>query len=100
VFTNGVTNLQALREIFLINERAQFEWIVSQGSLVEARDKGDPGHMQWLWDIVDHAKVCLEGDISTAQSSPPVWPSPSLAISARRISGCCGTPSSSAVKPS
>jgi hypothetical protein len=46
-----IANVEALRAIFRINERAQFEWIVSHGSLREAYDKGDPGHMQWLWDI-------------------------------------------------
>ena len=34
----------------------------------EAHDKGDSGHMQWLWDIADHSEVCLEGDGPTAES--------------------------------
>lgn len=66
--TGGIANLQALRAIFLVNERAQFEWIVSRGSMQEAHDKGDPGHMQWLWDIADHSEVCLKGDRPTAES--------------------------------
>jgi len=66
--TDGIANIEALREIFLINERALFEWIVSAGSLQEAHQKGDPGHMQWLWDIADHSEVCLEGDGPTAES--------------------------------
>jgi hypothetical protein len=66
--TDGIANLEALRAIFLINERAQFEWIVSRGSLHEARDKDDPGHMRWLWDIADHSDVCLEDDCPTAES--------------------------------
>jgi hypothetical protein len=41
--TNGLANLDALRLIFLVNERSSFEWIVSQGSLEEARMKRDPG---------------------------------------------------------
>jgi hypothetical protein len=65
---DGIANIEALRNIFLVNERAQFEWIVSSGSLQEAHDKGDPGHMQWLWDIADHSEVCLEGDGPTADS--------------------------------
>jgi hypothetical protein len=36
---DGVENLTALRNIFLVNERALFEWIVSAGSLDEAREK-------------------------------------------------------------
>ena len=57
---DGIANIEALRDIFLINERAQFEWIVSRGSMEEAHDKRDAGHMQWLWDIADHSTVCLE----------------------------------------
>ena len=66
--TDGIANIDALRNIFLVNERALFEWIVSRGSMQEAHEKGDPGHMQWLWDIVDHSEVCLEGDGPTAES--------------------------------
>lgn len=66
--TDGIANIEALRNIFLVNQRAQFEWIVSRGSMQEAHDKGDPGHMRWLWDIADHSAVCLEGDGSTAES--------------------------------
>jgi hypothetical protein len=42
--------------------------IVSSGSLDEAREKNDPGHMQWLWDIADHSEVGLEGSGPTAES--------------------------------
>jgi hypothetical protein len=66
--TDGLANIEALRHIFLINERAMFEWIVSHGSLQEAHDKGDPGHMKWLWDIADHSEACLEDDGPTAGS--------------------------------
>lgn len=65
---HGIANVEALRNIFLVNERAHFEWIVSGGSLQEAHDKNDPGHMQWLWDIADHSGVCLQGDGPTAES--------------------------------
>jgi hypothetical protein len=65
---NGLANLDALRNIFLISERALFEWIVSHNSLREAYDKGDAGHMQWLWDIADHSEVCLEDDVPTTES--------------------------------
>jgi hypothetical protein len=65
---DGIANLEALRDIFLVNERALFEWIVSRGSIQEAHDKGDPGHMQWLWDIADHSEICLEDDGPTPES--------------------------------
>ncbi len=66
--TDGIANIEALRNIFLVNERAQFEWIVSSGSLREAGEKNDPGHLQWLWDIADHSDVCLEGSGPTSES--------------------------------
>jgi hypothetical protein len=66
--TDGLANLEALRAIFLLTERAQFEWIVSTGSLDEAADKRDPGHLQWLWDIADHSRVCLEAAGPSAES--------------------------------
>lgn len=66
--TDGLANLDALRTIFLVGERALFEWIVSDGSLREAHDKRDPGHMQWLWDIADHSEVCLNDDGPTEES--------------------------------
>lgn len=64
----GIAKIEALRNIFLLNERALFEWIVSPGSMKEAHDKGDSGHMQWLWDIAHHSEACLEGDGQTEES--------------------------------
>ena len=66
--TDGVANIVALRDIFLVNERAMFEWIVSSRSMQEAHDKGDPGHMQWLWDIADYSGACLEDGGPTVES--------------------------------
>jgi hypothetical protein len=66
--TDGIANVEALRKIFLVRERALFEWIVSAGSLQEVHQKGDPGHMQWLWDIADHSEICLQGVGPTTES--------------------------------
>lgn len=64
---DGIANVEALRDIFLINERAQFEWIVSSASMREAHDKRDLAHMRWLWDIADHSEICLDGDGPTEE---------------------------------
>jgi hypothetical protein len=66
--TDGLANLDALRNIFLLNQRALFEWIVSRGSIEEAAAKGDRRHLQWLWDIADHSMICLKGAGPTAES--------------------------------
>jgi hypothetical protein len=65
----GIEKVDALRDIFLINERAQFEWIVSHASMVEANDKGDPGHLTWVWDIAHHSAVCLALEGATKEST-------------------------------
>jgi hypothetical protein len=40
---DGVANLDALGNVFLVSEGAMFEWIVSERSLHEARDKAIQG---------------------------------------------------------
>jgi len=65
---DGIEKVEALRIIFYVSERAMFEWIVSSGSMAEAEDKGDSGHMQWLWDVAHHSEVCLEGEGATAEN--------------------------------
>lgn len=64
----GIEKVEALRDIFLVNERAQFEWIVSHASMVEADDKGDPSHLRWVWDIAHHSAVCLALEGATKES--------------------------------
>lgn len=64
----GIQKVEALRDIFLVNERAQFEWIVSYASMVEAEDKGDLGHLRWVWDIAHHSAVCLALEGATKES--------------------------------
>lgn len=66
--TEGLANIEALRNIFLINERASFEWIVSYGSLMEAHVKQDSGHIQWLLDIADHSERYLLDDGLTVEN--------------------------------
>jgi hypothetical protein len=64
----GIEKVEALRNIFLINERAHFEWIVSYASMAEAQAKRAPGHLQWVWDIAHHSAVCLALDGATKES--------------------------------
>ncbi|MBL6650541.1 MAG: hypothetical protein ISP49_03045 [Reyranella sp.] len=64
----GVEKVEALRDIFQLNERAQFEWIVSHASMVEANDKGDPGHLRWVYDIARHSAACLALDGASKES--------------------------------
>lgn len=65
---DGLANIEALRAIFAVNERAMFEWIISDGSLAEAYARRDARHMQWIWDIAHHSQACLLNDGPTPES--------------------------------
>jgi hypothetical protein len=58
---DGLANLDALRNPFLVSERALFEWIVSEDSLREAHDKRDSGHMRWL-ALIDQCNLVGPGE--------------------------------------
>jgi hypothetical protein len=45
--------LDALRMIFLVNERAGFEFVVTPTSLREVVDRGRRGYTQWVHDVGD-----------------------------------------------
>ena len=66
---DGEDNVRALRRIFLVNQRAMFEWMLSEASLAEAVDKRDAGHLQWAFDVLDHALICLSESGGPTQAS-------------------------------
>src|SRR3984893_17192402 len=41
--TDGIANIEALRDVFLVNERAPFEWIVSREAYRRRRTRTIPG---------------------------------------------------------
>ena len=64
-FPDGPRTLEALRKIFLVNERALWQFALSANSLREVEAKGDAQYLQWAYDVLDHWQICLE------ESGPP-----------------------------
>ena len=58
--TNGIQNVEALRDIFFVNQRAGFEFALSDNSLAEVSEKKDAHYLQWAYDVLDHWLTCLE----------------------------------------
>src|SRR5689334_11787765 len=56
----GVKNLEALRSIMQVAQRAPFEFALSHNSFEEVRAKGDSRYLQWAFDVLDHWETCLE----------------------------------------
>lgn len=57
---DGIDILSSLRNIFLFNDRAQFDWIVSSGSLDEVDAGRDRYRSTYIRDIVGHSLICLD----------------------------------------
>ena len=43
--------LEALRRIFEVNDRAHFEFVVTDASLSEVKARGQAGYTQWVCDV-------------------------------------------------
>lgn len=64
-------DLEALRLIFVVNERAQFEFVLSENSLREVAAKRDARYTQWALDVLDVWQIRVE-ECRGDYLSPPV----------------------------
>jgi hypothetical protein len=76
----GVMNLEALRSIMQVAQRAPFEFALSHNSFQEVRAKADPRYLQWAFDVLDHWETCLEeaGDDSLKPEAAALLDNPSI----------------------
>jgi hypothetical protein len=59
--------LPSLSKIFQVNERAMFEFVTTEATLVEVSDRGQPRYTQWVNDVRDAWLV------QSAGSEVPPW---------------------------
>ena len=50
--TNGLKNVEALREIRAVLERGMFELVVSRNNFLEVKAKKDPELLVWMHDLI------------------------------------------------
>lgn len=53
-------DLEALRLIFQVNERASFDIVITQNSLAEVEEKGEAAYNSWVLGVLDHWLVRIE----------------------------------------
>jgi hypothetical protein len=56
-----VAELDALRKILLVNQRATFEFVVTAASLREVQARNRPQFTQWVYDVIDTWLIQSEG---------------------------------------
>jgi hypothetical protein len=53
--------IEALHLIFTVNQRAMFQFVVTEASLREVVNRGRPSYTQWVYDVLDAWLIQSEG---------------------------------------
>jgi hypothetical protein len=59
--------LDALRKIFLVNQRAGFQFAVTEASLQEVEGRDEPRYTRWVYDVLDIWLIQSAGEKSPAR---------------------------------
>jgi hypothetical protein len=62
--------VDALRRIFMVNERAMFEFVVTEASLREVVNRAHPGYTQWVYDVLGTWLIQSEGEERPTPTRP------------------------------
>jgi hypothetical protein len=54
--------IDALQMIFMVNQRAMFEFVVTEASLREVVNRTRPGYTQWVYDVLDTWPIQSDGE--------------------------------------
>jgi hypothetical protein len=54
--------IDALRMVFMVNERARFEFVVTEANLREVANRTHSGYTQWVYDVLDTWLIQSEGE--------------------------------------
>jgi hypothetical protein len=65
-------DIEALRKIFIVNQRAMFEFVVTEASLREVAAKADAQFMQWVRDVEDTWLVQSAGERQPVTNRPQI----------------------------
>jgi len=57
--TGGYEEVDALRAICSVGQRAMFEFALSDNSFEEVAAKGDPSYLQWAYEMLGYWQGCL-----------------------------------------
>jgi hypothetical protein len=53
-------DLLALRRLVAVSQHASLDWVISDASMAEAAAMGDTQNLQWLHEVAEYARHCLQ----------------------------------------
>lgn len=57
--SKGFEAIEALRKIFFVNQRAMWQFALSENSFSEIKGRNDNNYLSYFYDVLDHCQICL-----------------------------------------